>query len=367
MTGRDRSLPCQRENAEMQLLYLDPRQLEIDPTGVREEPGDIAGLAATIAEYGLLQPIGVTPVGNGRYRVVYGGRRRAAAIQLGLSKVPCIVLDNDDPDLLLRQLIENVQRQDLNDIEQARAFARLREHIIATRGKLPDSELDEAVGQAVGLGARTIRRYLGLLELPEEVQQMIRRGELNVTQAQHLRRITNPKTQIDLARFAVEEGMSAAELSRLTTYFAANPNLTLEVALQALEQGEELRTKATTATSSDGPLSHTPGITVELPDHDDSWQDETDTNTSAYLTVDEETIENQPKNKARVFRIRSLDQMVDESDRLARAVHDGDLLKWIERDEGAAFKIRLLLRQLERLTHTLREIAQQYNVPLDDE
>ncbi|ABY35937.1 MAG TPA: ParB/RepB/Spo0J family partition protein [Chloroflexus aurantiacus] len=349
----------------MQLLYLDPHQLEVDPTGVREEPGDIAGLATTIAEYGMLQPIGVTPIGGGRYRVVYGGRRRAAAIQLGLSKVPCIVLDNDDPDLLLRQLIENVQRQDLNDIEQARAFARLREHIIATRGKLPDNELDEAVGQAVGLGARTVRRYLGLLELPEEVQQMIRRGDLNVTQAQHLRRITNPKTQIDLARFAVEEGMSAAELSRLTTYFAANPNLTLDVALQALEQGEELRTKATPAGSSGGPLSHTPVAMADLPAHDDTWDDEEQGDT--YLTVEEETIENQPKNKARVFRIRSLDQMVDESDRLARAVHDGDLLKWIERDEGAVFKVRLLLRQLESLTHALREIARQRNLPLDEE
>lgn len=349
----------------MQLLYLDPHQLEVDPTGVREEPGDIAGLATTIAEYGMLQPIGVTPIGGGRYRVVYGGRRRAAAIQLGLSKVPCIVLDNDDPDLLLRQLIENVQRQDLNDLEQARAFARLREHIIATRGKLPDNELDEAVGQAVGLGARTVRRYLGLLELPEEVQQMIRRGDLNVTQAQHLRRITNPKTQIDLARFAVEEGMSAAELSRLTTYFAANPNLTLDVALQALEQGEELRTKTTPAGSSGGPLSHTPVATVDLPAHDDTWDDEEQADT--YLTVEEETIENQPKNKVRVFRIRSLDQMVDESDRLARAVHDGDLLKWIERDEGAAFKVRLLLRQLESLTRALREIARQRNLPLDEE
>lgn len=349
----------------MQLLYLDPHQLEVDPTGVREEPGDIAGLATTIAEYGMLQPIGVTPTGGGRYRVVYGGRRRAAAIQLGLSKVPCIVLDNDDPDLLLRQLIENVQRQDLNDIEQARAFARLREHIIATRGKLPDNELDEAVGQAVGLGARTVRRYLGLLELPEEVQQMIRRGDLNVTQAQHLRRITNPKTQIDLARFAVEEGMSAAELSRLTTYFAANPNLTLDVALQALEQGEELRTKAAPAGSSGGPLSHTPVAMVDLPAHDDTWDDEEQGDT--YLTVEEETIENQPKNKVRVFRIRSLDQMVDESDRLARAVHDGDLLKWIERDEGAVFKVQLLLRQLESLTRALREIARQRNLPLDEE
>ncbi len=351
----------------MQLLYLDPRQLEVDPTGVREEPGDVAGLAATIAEYGLLQPIGVTPVGGGRYRIVYGGRRRAAAIQLGLSKVPCIVLDRDDPDLLLRQLIENVQRQDLNDIEQARAFARLREHIIAERGKLPEHELDEAVGQAVGLGARTVRRYLGLLDLPEEVQQMIRRGELNVTQAQHLRRITNPRTQIDLARFAVEEGMSAAELSRLTTYFAANPNLTLDVALQALEQGEELRVKASPIGSSGGPLAHTPAAMTDLAATDDEWDDESDPAAADYLTVEEETIENQPKNKARVFRIRSLDQMVDESDRLARAVHEGDLLKWIERDEGAVFKVRLLLRQLESLTRALREIARQRQLPIDDE
>ncbi len=350
----------------MQLLYLDPRQLEIDPAGVREEPGDVAGLAATIAEYGLLQPIGVTPIGSGRYRVVYGGRRRAAAIQLGLSKVPCIVLDNDDPDLLLRQLIENVQRQDLNDIEQARAFARLREHIVATRGKLPDSELDEAVGQAVGLGARTVRRYLGLLELPEEVQQMIRRGELNVTQAQHLRRITNPKTQIELARFAVEEGMSATELSRLTTYFAANPNLTLEIALQALEQGAELRTKATPDVGGGGPLHRTSVATADLTADDEEWE-QAEASADEYLTVVEETIENQPRNKARVFRIRSLDQMVDESDRLARAVYDGDLEKWIERDEGAVFKVRLLLRQLESLTHALRDLARQHNLPIDDE
>ncbi|ACL23128.1 ParB/RepB/Spo0J family partition protein [Chloroflexus aggregans] len=350
----------------MQLLYLDPRQLEIDPAGVREEPGDVAGLAATIAEYGLLQPIGVTPIGSGRYRVVYGGRRRAAAIQLGLSKVPCIVLDNDDPDLLLRQLIENVQRQDLNDIEQARAFARLREHIVATRGKLPDSELDEAVGQAVGLGARTVRRYLGLLELPEEVQQMIRRGELNVTQAQHLRRITNPKTQIELARFAVEEGMSATELSRLTTYFAANPNLTLEIALQALEQGTELRTKATPDVGGGGPLHHTSVATADLTADDEEWE-QAEASADEYLTVVEETIENQPKNKARVFRIRSLDQMVDESDRLVRAVYDGDLAKWIERDEGAVFKVRLLLRQLESLTRALRDLARQHNLSIDDE
>ncbi len=347
----------------MQLLYLDPRQLEADPDGVREDPGDVAGLAATIVERGLLQPLGVVDAGGGRYRVVYGGRRRAAAVQLGLERVPCIVLDSDDPDLLLRQLIENVQRQDLNDVEQARAYARLRARIVEERGKLPDGELDEAVGRAVGLSGRTVRRYLSLLDLPDEVQQMIRRGELNVTQAQHLRRVASPKTQIELARFAADEGMSAAELSRLVAYFAANPNLTLETALQALEAGEQLRTAPAGPEISiaGGPLAKTGGAALEREESDaDLWDDEDEpADDGQYLGVEDETVENQPKNKARVFRIRSLDQMVDETDRLSRAYAEGDLIKWIKTDEGAPFKLRLLLKQLENLTRGLRELARQ--------
>jgi ParB family chromosome partitioning protein len=346
----------------MQLLYLDPRQLEADPEGVREDPGDVAGLAATIAERGLLQPLGVVSAGGGRYRVVYGGRRRAAAIQLGLEKVPCIVLDADDPDLLLRQLIENVQRQDLNDVEQARAYARLRAQIVAERGKLPENDLDEAVGEAVGVTGRTVRRYLGLLDLPDEVQQMLRRGDLNVTQAQHLRRVSSPKTQIELARFAADEGMSAAELSKLVTYFAANPNLTLETALQALEAGEELRTRldGPEVSIAGGPLSKTSGAAVDREESEAGfWDDADEPDEGAYLSVDDDTIENQPKNKARVFRIRSLDQMVDETDRLSRAYAEGDLVKWVQSDDGAPFKVRLLLKQLESLTRGLREVVQR--------
>jgi ParB family chromosome partitioning protein len=346
----------------MRLLYLDPRQLEADPDGVREDPGDVGGLAATIAERGLLQPLGVVDAGGGRYRVVYGGRRRAAALQLGLERVPCIVLDSDDPDLLLRQLIENVQRQDLNDVEQARAYARLRAQIVEERGKLPESDLDEAVGEAVGLTGRTVRRYMGLLDLPDDVQQMIRRGELNVTQAQHLRRVPSPKTQRELARFAVDEGISAAELSKLVAYFAANPNLTLETALQALEQGEQLRTKPTgpEVSLAGGPMGKTSVAAVDQGDSDAGlWDDEGEADDGGFLKVEDETIENQPKNKARVFRIRSLDQMVDETDRISRAYAEGDLVKWVKSDEGAPFKLRLLLKQLESLARGLRDLASQ--------
>ncbi len=346
----------------MQLLYLDPHVLEPDPEGVREDPGDVAGLAATIAEQGLLQPLGVIAIGQGRYRVVYGNRRRAAAIELGLEQIPCILLDSATPQLLLQQLIENVQRQDLNDMEQARAFARLRAHIVETHSKAPDGELDDAVGQAVGLTGRTVRRYLGLLELPDEVQQLIRQGELNVTQAQHLRRIQNPRTQIELARAAAEEGMSAAEIGRLAVYFVANPNLTLETALQALEQGIQLRDQAGPEVSiTGGPLVKTSGAsTMESESDADLWDDQDESSdASQYLSVEDETIENQPQNKARVFRLRSLDQMVDETDRLARAYAEGDLAKWVKQDDGAVFKLRLLLKQLESLTRGLRELVQQ--------
>lgn len=345
----------------LQLLYLDPRTLEPDPDGVREHPGDVAGLARTIAEQGLLQPLGVVSIGQDRYRIIYGNRRREAAMQLGLERVPCILLDAEDPNLLVRQLVENVQRQELNDMEQARAFARLRSHIANAHGLRGEGELDDATGKEMGLTGRTVRRYLGLLDLPDEVQQLIRRGELNVTQAQHLRRIPNQRTLIELAKEAAQEGMSAAELSRLAAYFVAHPNQTLDTALQALLQGEQVRERhAPEVSVAGGPLPKGGGAGLDAEAQDDDfWQDEEDSpqDENAYLRVEEETIENQPTNKARVFRLRSLDQMVDETDRLSRAYAEGDLGKWVKKDEGAAFKLRLLLRQLETLTRGLREIA----------
>ncbi|HRC74923.1 MAG TPA: ParB/RepB/Spo0J family partition protein, partial [Kouleothrix sp.] len=241
----------------MKLLYLDPRALAADPNGVREDPGNVEGLAATIAEHGLLQPIGVIEAGAGRYQVVYGNRRREAALRLGLERVPCIILDSDDPRTLIQQLTENVQRQDLNDLEKARAFLRLREQLAAGQAH-NEGELDEATARAVGLSARTVRRYLGLLDLPEEIQLLLRAGDLSVTQAQHLRRIPNPRTQVELAHAAVDEGMSAAELSRLSSYFAANPNLSLDDALSALEQGVELKRELVgqpAAPAGGGPLA----------------------------------------------------------------------------------------------------------------
>lgn len=343
----------------MRLLYLDPHQLELDPEGTREDPGDISGLADTIREQGLLQPLGVVPLGHDRYQVVYGGRRLRAAIQLGLERVPCIELDRDSGDLLLRQLIENVQRQDLNDLEKARSFKRLRDRFTAEADNPPgEGELDARIGTAVGLAPRTVRRYLGLLDLPDEIQTMLRDGDLSVTQAQHLRRISNTRTQIELAQMIADEGLSAAEVSNLANYFAANPNLTVNSAMQALANNLDLRTSASEPRISEGgPLPKGGSQTLGDDSDDDFWADEPQPadEGDSFAAIDIQD-ENPSKNKARVFRIRSLDQMVDEAERLSRAYHEGDLNKWVENDESAAFKLRLLARQLRALTQAIEAL-----------
>jgi ParB family chromosome partitioning protein len=351
----------------MQLLYLAPEQIERDPEGIRENEGDLTGLAETIRHQGLLQPLGVVPLARERYRVVYGGRRLGAAMQLGLERVPCIVLDADDPDLLLQQIIENVQRLDLNDLEKARAFKRLREQIVDRDGVVPEGDLDARIGQAAGIAPRTVRRYLGLLDLPEEVQELIRNEELSVTQAQHLRRIPRARTQIELARMIADEGMSAADVSNLANYFAANPDLTVDAAIRALEQGLQLRTEAA-AVPAATTQSLAPAPKVE---DDDAglWEAEPE---------DEQTMEDarrldglagqqSSQNKARVFKVKSLDQLVDETDRMVRTYHEGDLRKWVKSDEGAAYKLRLLLKQLRSLSRAIEELASENGLSLADE
>src|SRR5207302_310493 len=111
----------------------------------------------SIREHGVLQPLGVTDQG-GRFQVVYGNRRRDAAVVVGLDSVPCLVLaDLGDEDRAVTQLLENVQRLDLNDMEKGRAFLRLRERIAEREG--PEAgvgALNGAVAKQLGLSTRTV-------------------------------------------------------------------------------------------------------------------------------------------------------------------------------------------------------------------
>jgi len=333
---------------ERRLMYLDLGQLQPDPAAIRHDPGDIEPLAASIAEQGLLQPIGVIYMWGDTYRVVFGHRRLEAVRRLGLERIPCLLLDTDPDELVVPQLVENLQRLDLNDMEKAEAISRLRQRFERQQPHLGMGELDDLVGQAIGLSGRSVRRYLSLLDLSPQIQQIMREGALTVTQAQHLLRIPNPVTREEVAVQAAEEGLTAAQVSHLASFFAANPNLTIETALQALETGARLRTEAPPEPVEGAP-ERLARLSLEGAE-ERIWEEGEDGD--MFLPEAPEG-----SDWARLRRFSSLDEALDEAGRMSRSLYEGDVEQWAGRDEKARVKIRLLLRQLRVVIEGLERIC----------
>lgn len=334
--------------AEERLVYLELSQIQPDPGAVRHDSGDIASLAASIASQGLLQPIGVIHMWGDTYRVVFGHRRLEAARHLGLKRIPCLIVEADPDSLFVPQLVENLHRLDLNDMEKAEAIARLRERIERQQPHLGEGELDTLTGQTIGFSARTVRRYLSLLELAPEIQSLIREGSLSVTQAQHLLRIPNPRTRQEVAREAAEEGLTAAQVSQLASFFAAHPNLTIETALQALEEGARLRRE-----KAPEPVEEGPRKMARLPRQEREervWEEE-EAEEGGFPAGPEAS------DWARLRRLHSLDEVLDEAGRISRSLYEGDVEQWAGRDEQAVVKVRLLLRQLRAVIEALERLC----------
>ncbi|MBI2941070.1 MAG: ParB/RepB/Spo0J family partition protein [Chloroflexi bacterium] len=339
-----------------ELLWLNPRELVADAQNVRASDDELAleGLAASIREHGVLQPIGVAR-GEGGYRVVYGSRRRHAAIAAGLDVVPCVEVTGSDDDRFVKQLVENLQRRELNDLEKAEGFARLRRTIAARRagnGHSPDQD----VADALGLSVRTIQRYLGLRELATPVRDLIANGDLTVTQAQHLRAIADGDQQFAVARLVAERSLSAATTSRLCQALARQPGLSPETALAAMESGlelEDIRGRPSgrdTAKSGSRAPSKAP-TTAAVEDDAGLWEDDADAS-----GPDDDGFPMPPRTADghRRFKIRTVDAFCDEVDRLARCLQDGDLGTAAAREGEARTRLGLAARQL---TFVSRELA----------
>jgi ParB family transcriptional regulator, chromosome partitioning protein len=337
------------------LLYLDPRTIAPDPDNVRRDgPGDLEALAASIQAHGLLQPIGVAQDGDG-YRVVYGNRRREAAIRAGLTTIPCLVVEATPEDRLIRQLLENLQRQDLNDLDQAEGLARLRRYLSRERPTLQGRALDDAVGQHVGLSGATVRRYLALRELAPAVRDYIAEGHLTVTQAQHLGSISDPLRQEAVAMLAVERDLSAAAIGRACRAAQARPSLPVAEAVDLAEQGIEPEPLVTPKAAVPTRLPRAPR--AETDDDSDLWGPEE-------RAVDEPEERRAPAGPAtadghRRFRIRSVSAFCDEVDRLARCLQDGDLARAAEQEGDAAVRLRLVARQLDYVQRELGAFLQR--------
>lgn len=173
----------------------------------RFDEESLAELADSIRSQGLVQPIVVTPEGDGTYTIIAGERRFRAAGRAGLDEIPAVVRQvDDDRELLEMALVENLQRADLGPLEEAGAF-----HSLAEEFGLSHEE----IGRRVGKSRAAISNSLRLLKLPEEVRELLASGELTAGQARPLVTVDDEEEAVDLARRAVRENLSARAVENL--------------------------------------------------------------------------------------------------------------------------------------------------------
>jgi ParB family transcriptional regulator, chromosome partitioning protein len=169
----------------------------------------LAELAKSIRAQGLVQPIVVTLEADGAYSIIAGERRWRAARLAGLESVPVVVREAlSDQDRLELALVENLQRSDLNALEEAEAYQALQEKFGLSQ---------EQVASRVGKGRPTVTNSLRLLKLPEPIKLLLREGRLSAGQARPLLALSSSEAQERLAERAVEEQLSARELEKLVS------------------------------------------------------------------------------------------------------------------------------------------------------
>lgn len=163
---------------------------------------EIEELAASIKKDGLLQPIVVRPMANGKYQIIAGERRWQACRYLKMEKMPVRIKDADEDKALELALIENIQRSDLNPIEEAYGYRRLMERMNLTQSE---------VAQVVSKGRSTIANALRLLELPEEAQQLLFEEKITAGHARAILSIPTAEGRQKLTAKLVEEKLSVRE------------------------------------------------------------------------------------------------------------------------------------------------------------
>ncbi len=182
---------------------------EIEPN--RDQPrkefdsAALSELADSISQHGVLQPLLLRPMVSGGYRIVAGERRWRAARMAGLSEVPAVIREMTDAEEMLFALIENLQREDLTPLEEARGYRTL----IETQGFT-----QEEVSQTVGKSRPTVTNAMRLLNLPEDIQEMLEKGEITAGHARTLLSFKNEES-MRLGAQKARQGCSVRELENL--------------------------------------------------------------------------------------------------------------------------------------------------------
>jgi len=192
---------------ELDQIHPNPRQPR-----KRFDSEQGSGLAESIRAQGLIQPVVVRPRLEGGYELIAGERRWRAARDAGLATVPALVREADDRDTLLLGLVENVAREDLSPIEEARAYALLLDEFTLALGE---------VAERVGKSKPTISNRVRLLELPDDVLAMVERRELSEGHARAVLAVPDHDGRRRLARRIVAEGLSVRAAERAARWAGA--------------------------------------------------------------------------------------------------------------------------------------------------
>jgi ParB family chromosome partitioning protein len=190
-----------------ELLHLPVDSIHPNPRQPRRrfEPEATSGLAASLRLQGVLQPIVVRPRSAGGYELVAGERRWRAAREAGLDTLPALVREAGDRDTLLLALVENVAREDLSPVEEARAYAVLVDEFELSLGE---------VAERVGRSKAGVSNRLRLLELPEDVLWMLARGELTEGHARAVLSVPDDEGRRRLARRVARDGLTVRATER---------------------------------------------------------------------------------------------------------------------------------------------------------
>ncbi len=182
-------------------------------------PEALAELVASIREQGIVQPVVVVPRGD-KFEIVAGERRWRAAARAGLSRVPVVVRERrSDKELLEIALVENLQREDLNPLDAAGAYARLKEEFHLTQ---------EEVARRVGKDRATVANSLRLLKLPPSVRERIRDGSLSAGHARALASLSSADDQESLAEEILRRALSVRQTEKRVSAVSAGPRVTRE-------------------------------------------------------------------------------------------------------------------------------------------
>ena len=191
------------------VIYIKPEEIEASPNQPRMvfDEEALGELAESIKHDGVQAPVIVRRVGD-RYELVSGERRTRASIMAGLETIPAICRVVSDEDMLRLGLIENIQREDLNAIEQAKAFQTLIQELELTQEQLAD---------AVGKKRATVTNTLRLLNLPDDVQQCVGDGAISMGHARALLAFDSPAEQSAACRKIINKGLSVREAEKLAS------------------------------------------------------------------------------------------------------------------------------------------------------